>query len=115
MKNAKDVYPVSPPKFQKNFGGSNGVHFWQVDHKIKSIFEAEGIIILPSPEAWKKYNWTRHYFDRKPKEGYFIWVKKQVDFPLLTCITTASPKVSQDLTNLLVIEKALKIKCNLQR
>jgi len=91
---------------------AKNVHYWQVDHKIKNIFEAKEVIILPSSEAWRRYNWVRSYFKRKPKEGYFIWVKKQVDFPLLTCITIASPKVSQDLTNLLVIEKALKIKAN---
>jgi len=106
MKNVKNVYPVRNRKF------SNRANFWQVDHKIKSIFEVKGIIILPSPEAWRKCHWVRPYFKKKPREGYFIWVKKQVDFPLLTCITIASPKVSQDLTNLLVIEKALKIKAN---
>ncbi len=91
---------------------AKNVNFWQVDHKIKSIFEAKGIIILPSWEAWRRYNWVRFYFKRKPKEGYFIWVRKQVEFPLLTCITIASPKVSQDLTNLLVIEKNIKTKAN---
>ncbi len=106
MKNVKNVYPVRNRKF------SNRANFWQVDHKIKSIFEVKGIIILPSPEAWRKCHWVRPYFKKKPREGYFIWVKKQVDFPLLTCITIASPKVSQDLTNLLVIEKNIKIKAN---
>lgn len=91
---------------------AKNVHFWQVDHKIKNIFEAKGVIILPSSEAWRRYNWVKPYFKRKPKEGYFIWVKKQVDFPLLTCITIASPKVSQDLTNLLVIEKNIKTEAN---
>jgi len=91
---------------------AKNVHFWQVDHKIKNIFEAKGIIILPSLEAWGKYNWTRPYFERKPKEGYFIWLKKQIDFSLATCITIASPKISQNLTNLLVIEKGIKAKAN---
>jgi len=88
------------------------VNYWQIDHKIKNIFEVKGVIILPSTEAWKRYNWVKSYFKKKPKEGYFIWVKKQVDFPLLTCITIASPKISQDLTNLLVIEKNIKVKAN---
>ena len=91
---------------------AKNVHFWQVDHKIRNIFEAKGIIILPSLEAWKRYNWVKPHFRRRPKEGYFIWVKKQVDFPLLTCIAIASSKVSQDLTNLLVIERSIKIKAN---
>lgn len=87
-------------------------HYWQVDHKIKNILKVKGITILSSPEAWGKFKWVRPYFKRKPKEGYFIWVKKQVEFPLATCITIASPKVSQDLTNLMVIEKNIKIKAN---
>lgn len=86
--------------------------YWQVDHKIKNIFEPEGVIVLPSLKAWEKLKWTRKFFEKKPKEGYFIWVKKQVDFPLATCITIASPKISQNLRNLLVIEKGIKAKAN---
>jgi len=89
-----------------------GVHFWQVDHKVKNIFEVEGTVILPSPQAWRKFKWVRKWLEEKPREGYFIWIKKQVDFPLSTCITITSPKISQDLRNLLVVEKNLKIKAN---
>ena len=88
------------------------VHFWQVDHEIKNISEIPGSIILPSPRAWQKFKWARKYFERKPREGYFIWIKKQVDFPLATCINIVSPEISQDLTNLLVIEKGIKVKAN---
>ena len=88
------------------------VNYWQVDHKIKNISGQKGVIILPSPEAWKKFSWTKKYFERKPKEGYFVWVKEQVDFPLTTCLTIASKKISQNLTNLLVIEKNIKAKAN---
>jgi len=91
---------------------AKNVHYWQVDHQVKNIFEVKGITILPSQKAWEKFGWTRKWFEKKPKEGYFIWIKKQVDFPLATCITIASPKVSQDLTNLLVIEKGIKAKAN---
>jgi len=90
----------------------NKANFWQVDHKIKNISAVPGNIILPSPQAWQKFKWARKYFEREPKEGYFIWVKKQVDFPLATYINIASPKISQDLTNLLVIEKGIKVKAN---
>ena len=94
-------------------------HFWQSDHKIKSILKIKGIIILPSPEAWERFKWTREYFEKKPKEGYFIWLQKQVDFPLMTCVQIASPKISQNLKNLLVIEKGLKAKakavCNVKK
>ncbi|GAI42777.1 unnamed protein product, partial [marine sediment metagenome] len=53
----------------KNVKNAN---YWQVDHKIKNIFEAKEVIILPSPEAWEKLKWTRRWFARPPKEGYFI-------------------------------------------
>ena len=89
-----------------------GAHFWQVDHKIKNIAVVPGNIILSSPQAWQKFEWVKKYFERKPREGYFIWIKKEVDFPLATCINIASPKISQDLTNLLVIEKGIKVKAN---
>lgn len=107
MKNVKNVYP---PKFpEKKFGR---VHYWQIDHEVKNIFEIGGVTILPSSEAWQKFAWTRKFFGEKPKEGYFIWVKRKIDFPLTTCITIASPKISQDLRNLLVIEKNIKVRAN---
>lgn len=87
-------------------------HFWQIDHKIKNISEVPGNVILPSPRAWLEFEWLRKYFGKKPKEGYFIWIKRQVDFPLAVCISIASSKISQDLTNLLVVEKGIKVKAN---
>ncbi len=114
-KNVKNVNPVRGQrvltKMQRK-QTSNGAHFWQVDHKLKNISEVPGNVILPSPQAWQKFKWLRKYFGEKPKEGYFIWVKRQVDFPLIACINIASPKISQDLTNLLVIEKGIKVKAN---
>jgi hypothetical protein len=91
---------------------SKKFNFWQIDHKISQVLKEKGIEILSSPEAWEKFNFVRKIFEKKPKEGYFMWVKKEVDFPLTTCITIASPKVSQDLRNLLVIEKGIKTKAN---
>lgn len=86
-------------------------NFFMIDHKV-SIFGITGNIVMESKKAWDKFLWTRKYFEEKPQEGYFIWVKKQVDFPLSTCISIASPKIKQNLKNLLVIEKNLKIKAN---
>lgn len=86
--------------------------FLQVDHEIKEARSKRGIVVLPSPEAYEKLGWTRNYFEKKPSEGYFIWLKKQIDFPLITCVTIASPKTFQNLTNLLVIEKNIKAKAN---
>jgi len=85
------------------------VNYLQIDHKVKNIFQVEGVTILTSPEAWEKYNWTRKYFSQKPKEGYFIWLKNQVNFPLFACVSIAHKNVSQELQNLLIIEKNLKI------
>jgi Fe-S cluster assembly scaffold protein SufB len=98
MRNAKNV--------------SKKFNFWQIDHKVLQILKGKGIEILSSPEAWEKFGFVRKIFEKKPKEGYFFWVKKEVGFPLTTCITIASPKVSQDLRNLLVIEKGIKAKAN---
>ncbi|MDI6602732.1 MAG: SufD family Fe-S cluster assembly protein [Patescibacteria group bacterium] len=94
----------------KNVKSAN---YWQIDHKIKNILGIEGVVVLPSAEAWQKFKWVKSLFKEKPKEGYFLWVKKQISFPLTTCITIASPKISQNLTNLLVIEKGLRIKANI--
>lgn len=88
------------------------VHFWQVNHKIKNILEVEGVTVLPSPKAWQELKWTRKFFEKEPKEGYFVWVRKQIDFPLTTCISIASPRIFQNLTNLLVIEKGIKTRAN---
>jgi len=83
-------------------------HFWQVDHKIKNVFGTKEVIILPSPIAWQEFKWTKKYFEKKPKEGYFIWVKKTIKAPLFTCIAIFSPKISQNLKNLVVITKNIK-------
>jgi len=86
------------------------VNYLQIDHRVKNIFQVEGVIILPSPKAWERYNWTRKYFEKKPKEGYFIWIKKQVNFPLFACVSISLKNITQELQNLLIIEKNLNIK-----
>jgi len=84
--------------------------FLQIDNEIKEIAKNDKMVILPSSEAWKSLPWTKEYFNGKPKGGYFIWIKEQVDFPLSTCVNIASPNVKQDLQNLMVIEKGIKAK-----
>ncbi len=115
MRNVKNVSPVrdfeNVDKSKKE-NISNGVNYWQVDHKVKDIFKLKEVIILSSPKAWEKYKWSRVWFKKKPKEGYFIWLKRQTDFPLATCITIASPKTSQNLQNLIIVEKGVKAKVN---
>jgi len=90
----------------------NNSNFLQIDNKVEKIYQVEGISILESPKAWEKFSWTHKLFGSKPEEGYFIWVKKQVDLPLSTCVAIASPKIKQNLSNLMIVEKGLKIKAN---
>ena len=88
---------------------AKNAHYLQIDDHIKEISEKEGIVILPSPEAWEKLNWTKKYFSQKPEEGYFIWLKKQINLPIFTCISIASKNIRQKLQNLIILEKNLKI------
>lgn len=78
-------------------------NYTQIDHKEK-IISVEGVEIEKISEAAKKYKWIKNYIQRKPSEGYFIWVKKTQKVPLLTCMQIASSKVKQSLDNLIVIE-----------
>ena len=87
-------------------------NYLQVDNEIRRIFTEKGIIIRPSREAYEDFRWTRDYFEQKPKEGYFIWFKKQIDYPLITCIAISSPKVSQEPMNLVVIEENVEAEIN---
>ena len=91
---------------------AKNAHFWQVDNELKQITKDNNVLVLPSKEAWKKFLWTRKLFSTKPKEGYFIWVKHQPENPLTTCVTLASHGVSQNLNNLMIIEKGIKVKAN---
>jgi Fe-S cluster assembly scaffold protein SufB len=84
------------------------VNFLQVNSDIRRLLTEEGVIVLPSSQAYEKLKWTRDYFEQKPEEGYFIWVKKQISHPLITCIAISSPKISQNPRNLIVIERDVK-------
>ena len=85
------------------------IHYLQVNHKIEKIFSNEDVLILPSSEAWKKFSWTRKYFFKKPKQGYFLWVKKQINFPLFSCVLINSKKITQDIQNLAILEKGVNV------
>ncbi len=87
-------------------------NFLQIDNKIVEILKADGVEILPVVKAWTKYPWMRNYVAKKPKEGYFLWVKRQPKLPLSTCVTIASKGVVQTLSNFVVIEKNIKAYAN---
>lgn len=82
--------------------------YLQIDNQSPQLVEKPGVVILSSATAYRKFKWTRDYFKCKPEEGYFVWVKKQIDYPLTTCITIASEHISQVPMNLVVIEEGIK-------
>lgn len=89
---------------------AKNMRYLQIDHKVKNIYDGADVEILPIKLAFEKYDFIRRYFTIKPKEGYFIWVKKQIDFPLFFCVSIASKNILQKLQNLLIVEKKLDIK-----
>jgi len=82
-------------------------NFYYLNHTLKNIFAPEGVEVLESPVAFKKYSWIKKYWQQQPKEGYFIWVKQQPKQPLITCVAISRLKTSQNLKNLLIIEKGI--------
>lgn len=93
----------------KNVGSAN---YHQIDYEVRKAFAEKGVVVLPSSQAYKEFGWIRQHFGQKPKEGYFIWIKKSISHPLNTCITISSPKVSQNLKNLVVLEENVKAEIN---
>ena len=59
----------------KNVKNARCANYIQIDNIVRQIQATKEIIILPSKQAFEKYNWTRKYFIEKPQEGYFVWVK----------------------------------------
>jgi Fe-S cluster assembly scaffold protein SufB len=84
-------------------------HYLQVDNRILNINSSKNIEVLNSKDAFKKYSWSRKFFSSRPKEGFFVWVKKEVDFPVQVCFIISSKEGKQDLKNLLVVEKGIKV------
>ncbi|MEA3295978.1 MAG: SufD family Fe-S cluster assembly protein [Patescibacteria group bacterium] len=89
---------------------TQNVNYRQTDNKPCIIRDIKGAEILPSKIAREKYVWTKKYFSKKPKNGYFIWAKEQCDLPVSICVDIAEKNANQNLENLLIIEKNLKIK-----
>lgn len=91
----------------KNVKNAN---YWQIDREIKNIRAPAGVVVLASKDAWTGFKWTRPYFKKKPEDGYFFWVKKQINFPLSSCVSICAKNIKQNLQNLLVVEKNLDIR-----
>ncbi len=102
-------------KDQKNNQAQNSsqphsdANLWIVDHQLKTAAQMDGVEILPSPKAWQKFDWTRSYFKTEPKQGYFIWIKKQPPCALTTCVNIKQAGVKQQMQNLAVVEPDLKV------
>jgi len=92
----------------KNAGNVRGASFLQINREIRKMFAEEGVILMSSPEAYRKLAWTRKHFDRRPPEGYFIWVKKQTVRPIITCYAISSPEVFQNPLNLVIVEEGVQ-------
>lgn len=88
----------------------NALNFYQIDSEIKSIKEQEGVIIMPSVLAWNKFEWMHDYFEKKPKGGFLLFVKEPISKRLNTLVEMESEKVFQKMSNLIIIEKGLKVK-----
>ena len=83
-------------------------NFQLTDHRLEKIYAPLGVEILSSPQAWEKFVWTHALFPQRPKEGYFVWVKKTIPLPLVTCVYLSKVKTNQHLENLIVLEKGVR-------
>lgn len=88
----------------------NAPNFYQLNNDIKGIEVLDGAEIMPSSLAWKKFSFTHELFFKKPKQGFFLWVKKSVSLPLHTLIEIDSKNISQEMSNLIIIEKDINVK-----
>lgn len=84
------------------------VVYYQVDDRIVKALSKAGIEVMPIAEAWEKYEWVRKYVAKKPKFGYFIWVKQTTKVPVTTCVYVQSKEILQELENLVVLEPGVK-------
>ena len=94
----------------KNVKYAKGINYLQLDHKVEKTLREKGVEILSIVEAWKKYKWIKKYVKKKPVEGYFVWIKKQINFPVATCVYASEEGVTQNMTNLTVVEPGIKAK-----
>jgi len=94
----------------KNVKPVKGINYLQLNHKIKKVLKEKGVEAISIVEAWKRYKWIKKYIKKKPSEGYFVWIKEQIDFPVSTCVYVSEENVTQNMTNLTIIEPGIKAK-----
>jgi len=85
-------------------------NFYQLNNEIKNIGSIYGAEIMPSILAWEKFNFTHELFQKKPKQGFFLWIKKSISLPIQTLIEIDSKNILQEMSNLIIIEKDLNVK-----
>jgi len=92
----------------KNVKNAKSANYLQINHEIRKMLAEEGVILKSSSEAYEELEWIHEYLEQKPEEGYFVWVKKQIGYPISTCIAISSPKIYQKPRNLIIVENGIK-------
>ncbi len=92
----------------KNVKSANYV---QINDRVLKVLEKKGVEILPVREAWEKIKSIRKYFKKPPKCGYYVKVKKSIQFPLVLCMLISKERFKQELDNLLIVEE--NVECNI--
>jgi len=101
--------------------------FLQLDHSVLcSTAVQEGIEVLDSSEALKKYSWLSDYFWRavaadkdiytkevaeKQTGGYFVRAAPGVKsiFPLQACLFIGKERLSQNVHNIVIVEEGAEL------
>ncbi len=86
-------------------------NFTQINIDKTLIKGLDGVIIMKAIDAWNKYGWTHKYFGKKPRNGYFIWARKNGIVPITTC-AAIDKSLTQEMNNLIIIDENIKAKAN---
>ncbi len=83
-------------------------HLALIDQRFTQPQPVNGVVTLPSQQAYQQYEWVRPYFDHEPEYGYFIWVKEQPATLVTLCALIETSHFQQKLANLLVVEPGIE-------
>ncbi len=86
------------------------VNYTQIDNQAATIVDEKDVVILNSSQAYDNYDWCREWYDEKPEEGYFVWVKKSCSETINTNVVVSSPSITQNAKNLVVIDEGVETK-----